>query len=814
VRMEASSLKRRCPAFVAALALAGGILCSHLWPVSAGLWLSVALASWGTACALLWWRRRPGWISAMLWIGVVAIGGLRHHQHTRLLPADHVGRGIAYGARGELSGRLLGDPEWRPDGRRRVRLALESLRPESEEHLIPLSGDLLLTIGEEVSTFEADAADRVRLRCRVLEPQPARNPGAFDYRRFLALRHGVHATASIYRDSDVLDIRPEPESWWARRLTGPLRDSMRTSLTAHLGGPQSALLVGMLIGEKHAIPDEVASRFRATGLAHALVISGLHVGLVALFLLTLLKVLRLPDPVACCVTVVLLVVYAMVTQLQAPVVRASVMASIVLIGRAVELPGSVLNSLGLAALVLMVAQPTSVLTLSFQLSFAATLSIITLYPPLITLIPARWSEGTSWVGTCISMPATVSLAAQLGTAPLILHHFGQVAPISLLANLLVVPLLGIAVAQGLLLVLVAPILPAVGTLVSGACWLTLTALLRIVELFAVVPAWKVAQPSPTMTSVMVGLICLVTFAIYLPVLRRLTLVLALVGANVWVWGKASAADELEVLFLDVGQGDAAFVRFPNGKTMVVDGGIRSRRIDMGERVVVPWLRRQGIHEIDLVLASHPHADHIGGLVHLLEEMPVRHFIDGGQQYDSWTSRRLHELIEVRGVTYHTVRAGDSLAGLGGVGGLVLHPTPAFVDDGHSLMGLNDGSVVLRLDYGGRRLLFTGDIEHDTDASMLAWGQRLQADVLKVAHHGSSTSSGRAFVDGVDPVLAVISVGAHNKFRHPSTLVTKRLAARTTLMRTDRDGAVWLRLNRQGRMTVGSQLTVVPSRRVE
>ena len=423
----------------------------------------------------------------------------------------------------------------------------------------------------------------------------------------------------------------------------------------------------MLLGDKHAIPTQLATRFRTTGFAHALVISGLHVGLVALFLMTLL---RIPDAPACLLTVILLGIYALVTQLQAPVVRASVMATIVLVGRALELRGSVLNSLGLAALVLMIAEPTSVLTLSFQLSFSATLAIISLHAPLLALLPERWntesstgsSTGMSIWGTWIVVPAAVSMAAQIGTMPIIVYHFQQLAPISLLANLLVVPLLGVAVAQGLLLGLVAPCWPDLGLVISGGVWLTVTLLMKTVDLFAVVPAWKLAQPDPTVAVGWMGLTVLAGLALYKPVLRGVVVMLLLIGANGWVWQREIKPQSLEVVFLDVGQGDGAFARLPDGKTMIVDGGMRSRRIDMGERVVEPRLRRQGIDEVDVVIASHPHADHIGGLVHLMEEIPVRHFVDAGQSYESWTARRLHELIREQGTRYHAVVAGDSLAG--------------------------------------------------------------------------------------------------------------------------------------------------------
>ena len=150
-------------------------------------------------------------------------------------------------------------------------------------------------------------------------------------------------------------------------------------------------------------------------------------------------------------------------------------------------------------------------------------------------------------------------------------------------------------------------------------------------------------------------------------------------------------------FLDVGQGDAAFVRFPDGKTMVIDGGERSERFDYGDRVLVPFLRHMGVGKVDVVVVSHPHNDHIGRLVALLEQVEVEHFVDGGQSYyDSWTATRLRQLVAERGVRYHRVAAGDSLAGLGGVGGLVLHPNADYVDlSGPSAHGLINGSAALR-----------------------------------------------------------------------------------------------------------------------
>jgi competence protein ComEC len=233
--------------------------------------------------------------------------------------------------------------------------------------------------------------------------------------------------------------------------------------------------------------------------------------------------------------------------------------------------------------------------------------------------------------------------------------------------------------------------------------------------------------------------------------------------------------------------------------MLVDGGLRAVNIDTGERVLIPFLKAEGFSRIDVVVASHPHSDHIGGFVTLLERIEVGWYLDAGQHYDSWTARRIRTLIREKGIRYAAVEAGDRLAGLGGVDALVLHPTPDYVSkNGPAPMGLNNGSVVIRLTYGGSAVLLTGDIEHETDSDLLRWGDRLHAQVLKAAHHGSRTSSTAAFLNGVRPEFAAVSCGIRNRFRHPSPDVIQRYVAMgISIYRTDLMGAVEIRIDEEG-----------------
>ena len=797
--MPASPARRR-PALWAAAALGAGILAADQLAPALSFWLWGAAATGSLALAGCLTARAPRLTSACLLALAACAGGLRYHQHTRLWPPHHVAGCESFGERGVLVGRLAGEAEeGEVEGEVRVRLVLEaeSWYPDEGEPG-PLSGRVWVNL--RGFRLAAGAGDRIWLHTRLRRPQPARNPGAFDFRRFLELK-GVHASASAYRFEQLRRVEELPAAWWRERLVLPLRRLMRGALEANLSGPPAGLVRGMLLGEKHRIPAEVADRFRHTGLAHALVISGLHVGLVALFFYTLFRVARAPPRAACLATALVLLLYALVTDLQAPVVRASIMAGVVLVGRAIDRRGEVYNSLGLAAILILCLWPASLLTLSFQLSFGATLAIVALHGPLMSLWPRAWRDEDRALGKWVLSPLCVTAAAQLGTGPLIAWHFQQFAPVSLAANLVVVPLLGAAVSLGLLAALTGPWWPLAGALFNGANYLTLNALMGAVDAFAALPFASLTTPKPSaLTLVLAAWTAgLLAWGLRRPRGRALLLITLLAWGNLQVWRLTLRDRELEVVFLDVGQGDAAFLRFPNGRTMVVDGGLRSQRSDLGERVVVPFLKHRGVSRVDAVVASHPHSDHIGGLVHLLEQVEVGHFLDSGQAYDSWTARRLRRLIEERGVAYHRVAAGDSLAGLGGVGAVVLHPRAGFVDaGGGSPHGLNDGSVVVRFDYGETRVLFTGDVEESSEPALLGWGGGLRSGVLKAAHHGSRTSSGPAFVEAVDPSVCVVSVGAYNRFGHPAPEVMSRFReAGARVYRTDECGAVVVRVGKEG-----------------
>ncbi len=777
-----------------ALAFAVGIIASQAAqkPLTDGVIAVGCLMAIGllVASALRLSAGKGGWADVALLAVICCAGALRHHSAARLLPANHIVRhpGLWGDAllRGYIEGEVVSLGE-------KTRFVLSLADIEVEEGRYSAVGRILVTVHS--GPVDVRCADFIEVEGRLRHPSPTRNPRGFDYRAYLAER-GIDATLSLRSTALIRHAGARRPLHWSEHLVLPMRRLVRDAVRNNLRGERAGLLLGLLLGEKERIADDVRADFRKSGLAHVLVVSGMHVGIIALIILNALYLLPLPR--ACCrvMTMVFLLFYALLTQLYPPVMRAVLVACIVLGGALVERDVDAYNALGWAALIIMILWPLRLLGLSFQLSFVATLAMVALHGPLIRLLPDRWCSAGAPLGRFVMQPLCVSLAAQLATVPILALHFQEWAPIGLGLHLLVAPLLAVALALGLVTVGVYAVDPLLSLAFNGANYWVLGALISLVEQGANGPGSLVDVPRPDIAFLVFFalLLILVPFMASHRAVRKMSLLALLVWLNIALWSYVLRDRTLEVFFLDVGQGDAAVVRMPNGRVLVVDGGQRSTHFDYGARVLRPFLSAHNIRHVDVVVASHPHSDHVGGLVALLESVSVGHYVDSGQVYDSWTARRLHALINERGIVYHRAAAGDRLQGLGDVEGLVLHPSISFVDAaGDTPRGVNNGSIVLKLRYGTVEILLTGDVERETDRALLAWGEHLQADVLKVAHHGSSTSSSLPFIRGVGPQWAIISVGTFNRFGHPADSVLRALCdAGAQVVRTDLHGAIRLR----------------------
>ncbi len=616
-------------------------------------------------------------------------------------------------------------------------------------------------------------------------PRGHANPGLFDYRSYLASR-GILGEVTLRTGQARVVARASPLS-----LNGVLREARVASLEVLQSRRLTkaySLLPGLLLGQRWMVDSTIDEAFEGAGLAHLMAISGLHVGFVAAFLFPLLRALRFGRKGAALGTAVGLIAYAAVTGGRPSVVRATIMAC-VLIGAGVsQRSWRPMNSLGFAALVILTLQPRSLWDVGFQLSFLATGSILVVSRPLLS----RFARKAPWHFAAAAL--VVSVGAQAGVAPVLARCFNAVHLVAPLANLVVIPLVGFGVALGFATVLSAAVSPWLADIFAHANFVPLELSVRIARWLGDLPCAAMTVSSPGLLVCGLYYLGLVAGAIAIRV-RRTALWLAaalclVLAIGLW-WYGPTLGGALEVTVLDVGEGDSILIRAPGEGPLLVDGGLRTRYSDVGRFVVLPYLKSAGVPRLSGLLLTHAHNDHVGGVGSVIRGVSVERAYDAGFPHTSWSYRFYLQCLEERRVPLDYVREGDTIP-VGDARLHILYPRQSDLDRvrENPRLGLNMVSVVARLVYGRISILLAGDAEQPTERALLERAHRLASSVLKVGHHGAATSSSTLFLRSVSAEVAIISVGAGNRFGHPHPEALGRLsAAGCRIYRTDVHGAV-------------------------
>jgi competence protein ComEC len=688
----------------------------------------------------------------------------------------------------------------------------------------PAAGTLALSVARGWPDF--GPGERIACRARLHELRGTRNPGLPD--PALALRAaGVDALAGVVDDGAIARIA-EPDRAGPRRLAFRARRALRAAIDREVHGDAAAFLKTAVLGDRRGVGPDVEEGFRAAGATHVLSVSGLHLAAVATLLFLVVgsaaaRVPRLPlhvDPkaVAAAVALPAIAFFALVTGEAIATLRSALMLSIGMGAYLVGRRASAGSAIAATALALLAANPLELCDPSLQLSLASVVGI---------------ALGARGIGPGRAVPAAgqrarrlaiwlwrfgaATIAATAATAPLVAHHFGEIAPLSPLGNLALVPIVELAVVPvGLAGAAAGAIWAPLGKLPLAAAGLAARAALAIAGGFRThAPLWLCRTPNWLETAALTaaGGLTLVAAGAARPA-RRLAAAGAIAAAVVAI-GSLAARDiarrharDLTVTFLDIGQGDAAVIEAPGARVMLIDGGgVRDGSFDTGARIVEPFLRARGIGRIDVVALSHPHPDHLNGLFRVLARFDVGAFWSSGDDGHNPEYGRLVALARSRGVAIPEVAETR----LGAASIVPLGPFESFPDGRDDRIGappglsVNDASLVVRIGFAGRGVLFAGDLEADGEGELVGRrdvGQVVAADVLKVPHHGSRTSSSPELVDAVAPALAVISLGWRNQFHFPAPEVVGRYAARgARVLRTDRDGAISVVISPEGGLSV-------------
>jgi competence protein ComEC len=644
-----------------------------------------------------------------------------------------------------------------------------------------------------ITSTSIQYGDYIGIRGRMVKPSGSRNPGGFNNRLYLAQK-GICAIINVSDSESIEVIKAGSGGSFFVRAGYVLRDKMIRVINNCLPVQHAALLNAMLIGYRDDLGDDMEKAFGDSGLLHIMAVSGANVAFLVFPMLFICKKFGIGKVLSSILTIALLAIFLFVTGFEPSVVRAVIMADTALTARMLRREADVHTSIALAAMLMLLHNPFVLYNIGFQLSYAATISMCLFYGNVKKLISRINFSGSCIIlcdsGTKIpdmikdTLAATIS--AQLGVLPISALYFNNISVISLLSNLIVVPLTGVITIIGLVMSLAGGIWMAPAMLLGHVNYSLLSIILYTAKLSSRLPFAAVTVPSPSILFFILYYSALLLFLWLIP--RLITkksiqakdaavlsvIIILVVTVVISVYG-LMFPPKLKIVFMDVGDGDSIYIETPGNKRLLVDGGTGGR--------VLQCLLYHGVLGLDAVIATHGHKDHTGGLTEVLEKLDVSNLILPGYTHQPGFNE-LKDIAAKKGINILYLNSGDNILAGDKLQIEIIHP------DKNTAFEENNGSLAFMLTYGDAEILFTGDLEIEAENEILEKKLYINADVIKIAHHGSNTSSSDNFLKEVSPAAAIISAGG--KWEHPSPDVVEKIRSLGThVFRTDTGGAIIL-----------------------
>ncbi|RNC84012.1 MAG: DNA internalization-related competence protein ComEC/Rec2 [Balneola sp.] len=771
------------PAIRVAILLGFGIgvgnnLDATLWLVSVILLAVIAIRSWLDRKNRIWLRAEVTRLTTLLFLFSIVLVGTFLINFSKSSKVSEIEKVLEVSAWEQVEINAVVENEWRNSaGKQRADITVIQTFISEIKAQQSFKARLLLNNPENIQP-----GDTITFSATLIPVGEKRNPYQFDYKKYLLdqeIRIQVRLDSLI---STTINSDKANWYWW--------RAHALRLIEYNFSADTAPIAKALLLGYKQDLEGETRKAFARSGLSHIMAVSGLHVGfIVAPFwiIIPFFWTNKQGRLIGLILLGIILFCYSGLTGFSTSVMRASIMAVLFTFGKLYNKAPNSINLTGVAAIIVLVIDPLQLFEIGFQLSFSAVLVILLVLPVVQRALP-YWLR-VRWYAVPL-MTIIVSFIVQLGLYPLQVYYFGEVSLIGPFANALFVPLLGLTVPLSLLCVLISSAFPILGF------WLNIPSdfFLRIMNEFVLYSSgqsWVWTHMDlqslllfPLWISAMLVIACW-----RMPKLKWKWLILSLLLVSVVklesIFNELKPKD-LVVTVFDVGQGDASLIETPNGKTVLIDTGVWNPGYNSGESVILPHLKAKGIDKLDAVILSHPHSDHIGGIVSLLNTVEVEVIYNSGYEYDSGLYRRYIENASKEKVKVEQVKSGEYLEIDPSVLFLVLGPEPiSFGGDP------NEHSVVVNLIHGSTEFLFTGDAGKEQEERLIKnYGEFLDIDFLKVGHHGSRTSSGEGFLNYVTPEIAVTSLGEQNRFGHPHyEAVSRLMETGSELYFTSRDKAL-------------------------
>jgi len=725
--------------------------------------------------------------------------------------------------------------------RQKCILRTEFLEDKGEP--FPVKGRIRLTVSGDVPSLST--GERIVFWARIRSIRNFSNPGGFDYQRHMAFKK---VWGSAYVPADKLTLIGKNVGKGVGAIISDARLRM-SNLIDQIGDKEhQGVLKALIVGDREAISPELRTSFNRVGAGHLLAISGLHIGIIAtasfLFFKWILSHIRFfllnawTKKGAVLLSIVPVLVYGLLSGMSPSTQRAVIMVIVFLTAFLFEREHDLINTLAIAAMIILIVYPPSLFSISFQLSFAAVLAII--YG--LSRIPTPWPSGQNitrkqkWSKAAIKLYYffMTSFFAIIGTLPLVMYYFNQVSLVGLPANIIFIPLIGFVVVPfGILAVFICPF-SVHGALV---CLKAASAVLELaIKIIKVVSGWSFAAIK-TLTPNYFEIFCFYILfwallnlkwvqtgtsldlnrgrsrnnkkSIQKPVVIGALLTVLMFSANVAYWlYQRCWHNDLRLTMIDVGHGNASLLELPYGHTMLIDGGGFSdnRVFDVGASIVAPFLWRKKIRTVDTLVLSHANSDHLNGLIYIAENFHVKQVWLNHESADTFGYRLFMETIKKNHIQ---MPAYGDITGVHDINGVqidVLHPPVNFSEKSRieTWRNLDNNSLVLKVSFKGVSFLFPGDVKAQAEYELVSTaGDKLKSTVLLAPHHGSKTSSTERFLGKVKPEVVVISSRYKSRFGFPHPSVLKRYQDMgCRVLETATNGAVSMR-------TDGQELTIRP-----
>ena len=660
--------------------------------------------------------------------------------------------------------------------------------------------------------------DKVNLIATFNEANHKRNEGGFDYKNYLKSLK-IYGTVKAEK-IEIISHRKDDT------LINKLTNKVKENIEKILPEKEAGLLNGLLIGDTKKIDDDIQESFKISSLTHVLAVSGMQVTYIITVIYAIFNK-RLNKKIIGSISIFILVIYTAMTGFSPSIVRASIMGIIVIIAEMSYRKSDILNTIALSLIIMLIYNPFLITNVGLQLSYLGTIGIIIFYKPILEIFDNIKIKNKKWKYKInlqsknfkkIKEAVALILSAQIAILPIMIYTFNLIGTYFLLTNLLASILIAPITIMGATLVGISFISWQISKILSLSLKFLID-LLIIVSKFSELPFSKLYIPTPKVWMIIIiyvnmyiifkiiqiynakrisitqkrvkNIIALFKYKIRRSKknLRKIVVVIIIIFSIIFFIPK-----DLKINFIDVGQGDATFIITPDNQTILIDGGgSNSKDFDIGQNTMLPYILDKGYNKIDYVIISHFDNDHCGGLLYIMQEIKIGKILIGKQWEDCDNYKKFIQLVKDKKIKVNILEAEDNFYIGKNLKLEIIWPYSKNVIESNAI---NNNSLVFKLIYKNFSMMFTGDIEEIAEKAIIdKYQNKLKANILKIAHHGSKTSSTLDFLNATNPKTAIIGVGKNNKFGHPSDITIDNLEKKKIkIYRTDINGEIKIRTN--------------------